>query len=139
MTAPRSDKDKTLDNIERAMWWALKDAAEHQPMGPLVDPDDQMIDASGAGISLRPAAAAAFDIMVNNSVIELAANCSLEPATDAQDALFRALSTVMAISVDDAPKTALSPEHDILHQITKRTLEELHVADWELRRISADG
>lgn len=58
----------------------------------------------------------------------------LETTTSAHEALQSALSTVMGVRVTNAPDNVLSPEADLLHQVTKTLLANLAEAGWELRR-----
>ena len=68
--------------------------------------------------------------------IPVPANIGLNTTDGDHEALIVAMSQVMGIKIiGHAPEAALSPENDIMHQLTALVLSELHLAGWELRRI----
>lgn len=63
---PPTEREKLITEVEHAMWHALHTAEDDKGMGAYVNAEDGMIDATGAGISLRPAAEAALKVFAED-------------------------------------------------------------------------
>ncbi|SHQ63009.1 Uncharacterised protein [Mycobacteroides abscessus subsp. bolletii] len=64
---PPTEQDELVANIEDVIWTALELQAE-QGIGPYIDRDMDMVDASGAGLDMTAVAAAVAAIFVISKV-----------------------------------------------------------------------